>query len=39
MTMTRGEQKERFSCLVVIISAAIMAALVIVIGGVILWRG
>lgn len=29
--MTRGEQKEAFSCLVVLISAAILAALVFMI--------
>ena len=29
--MTRGEEKERFSCLVVLISAAILAALCLLI--------
>jgi hypothetical protein len=29
--MTRGEEKQRFSCLVVLISAAILAALVFII--------
>ena len=37
--MTRGEQKERFSCLVVLVSAVLLAALAIVLCGVYLWRG
>ena len=37
--MARDEEKERFSCLVVLVSAALLAALVIVILGVVLWRG